>query len=508
MELRLSAGPVSRVAADAVVDGCYEPDGPRAPLPAFLREDDQQVAGAITAAWRRGELRGRRKDITVFHPTRGNRRIVVVGLGPRSKYSVEVARRASAEAIRSLAGKGAPRVTYRLEAFAIGPVSDEEAARAITDGALLGSYEFRRFKSSRKDEPVRDVAIVTPSRRGLSAAVRSAFEEERRIVESVLFARDVNNLPANEATPARLAEEARALGRSHRLKVRVFDERALRRMGCGGILAVGGGSAHPPRLIILEYPGRGASRPTIALVGKGITFDSGGVSIKPALSMSYMKFDKSGACSVLGAMRAARELNVRPRVIGIMACAENLPSGSAYRPGDVVRTYNGKTIEVLNTDAEGRVVLADALGYAQKNYHPDAIVDIATLTGAETIALGDDMAGLISPDDRLAERLIEASANSGEPIWRMPLTDYHRELVRTTDFGDVRNSIEIPLAGMLTAAAFLETFVGDRPWAHLDIAGPAYTTITTRRYQPAYQNAGAVGFGVRLFSRFLLDYIR
>lgn len=432
----------------------------------------------------------------------------MVGLGASARYSAEVARRAAAEAIRALAGRGAPRLAYDLAAFALDPVSEEEAVRAIVDGAVLGSYEFARFKTKKRDEPAQTVTLAGADARAPSRSLRQAFEEERRIVDAVVYTREIANLPANEATPERLAAEARALGRSHRLRVRVFDERALRRMGCGGILAVGSGSSHPPRMIVLEYPGRGPSPPTIAVVGKGITFDSGGVSIKPALHMSYMKFDKSGACAVLGALYAARALNVKPRVVGVMACAENLPSGTAYRPGDVVRTYSGTTIEVLNTDAEGRVVLADALAYAAKNYRPDAIVDLATLTGAETIALGDDMAGLIAPDDRLAERMIEASANSGEPIWRMPLTDYHRELVRAAEFGDVRNSLEIPLAGMLTASAFLETFVGDRPWAHLDIAGPAYTTITTRRYQPAYQNVGAVGFGVRLLSRFLLDYVR
>lgn len=432
--------------------------------------------------------------------------MLVVGLGPAGKYSPEVARRASAEAIRALAGKGVKRAVYRLEAFSVGGTTEEQALRALVDGALLGTYEFNRFRSNPKDPAVPEALVALSGRGAPSATLRRAFDEERRIVGSVLFTRDIANLPANEATPQRLAREALALGKSHRLKVRVFDERALRRMGCGGILAVGSGSTHPPRLIVLEYPGRGRAPPTVAVVGKGITFDSGGVSIKPALHMSHMKFDKSGACAVLGIVRAARELNVRPRVIGVMGCAENLPSGSAYRPGDVVRTFSGKTIEVLNTDAEGRVVLSDALSYAAKTYRPDALLDLATLTGAQTVALGDDMAGLVSPDDRLAERLIEASANSGEAIWRMPLTDYHRELVRATEFGDVRNSIEIPLAGMLTAAAFLETFVDDRPWAHLDIAGPAYTTITTRKYQAAYLNVGAVGFGVRLVSRFLLDY--
>jgi leucyl aminopeptidase len=220
--------------------------------------------------------------------------------------------------------------------------------------------------------------------------------------------------------------------------------------------------------------------------------------------MQDMKFDKCGAVAVLGILRAAALLKVPPRVIGVMACAENVPSGTSYRPGDVVRTYNGKTIEVTNTDAEGRVVLADGLAYAVAQYRPDEVIDLATLTGAQVTALGDDTAGLVSTDDRLANGLLAAAAVTGEPIWRMPLTDYHRELVKS-EVGDVRNSIEIPIAGMLTAAAFLENFVDGTPWAHLDIAGAAYTTSATRKYQPAYQNAGATAFGVRLITRYLMD---
>ena len=506
MQTRLLGGSASRLRPDAIVAGCFEPDGPHGPLDPTLHEDDRLSGGTISIAWRNRELRGRRKDITTFHVPGSAQRIVLAGLGARSRFSTEVVRRSSAEAVRALAGKGVKRAVFELPSFAVGPVSDADAARAIVDGSVLGSYEFARFKSRPRDAPVEETVVATGRDGPPEKALRAAFEQEVRILDSVLYTRDVANLPANEATPARLAEVARALGRSHRLKVTVYDERALRRMGCGGILAVGSGSSHPPRLIALEYPGRGRAPPTIAVVGKGITFDSGGISIKPALRMSHMKFDKSGACAVLGILRAARDLGVRPRVIGVLGCAENLPSGTAYRPGDVVRTFTGQTIEVLNTDAEGRVVLADALGFASERYRPEAIVDLATLTGAEVVALGDEMAGLVAPDDRLAERMIEASTNSGEPIWRMPLTDYHRELVRAAEFGDVRNSIEIPLAGMLTAAAFLETFVGDRPWAHLDIAGPAYTTLQTRKYQAAYLNIGAVGFGVRLVSRFLADY--
>ena len=413
-------------------------------------------------------------------------------------------RRAAAEVIKGLREKGARTVGFVLRSF-VGPrVPPPAAVRALADGAVLGGYEFLQYKSKR--EP--GVAEATVFTDGASVRpLEAALTEERTVLGSVVWAREIANLPADTATPERLAEEARRLASEVGLKVTVFDEKALGEMGCGGLLAVGGGSAHPPRMIVLEYPGKAGSRGsgrTVALVGKGITFDSGGISIKPGTAMSHMKFDKSGAIAVLGTLRAAAQLGVAPKVVGVMCCAENLPSGDAYRPGDLVRTFNGKTIEVLNTDAEGRVVLADGLGYVVKTYQPDALIDIATLTGAEVVALGDDTAGVISTDDALARALLAASATTGEPLWRMPLTDYHRELVKS-DTGDVRNSIEIPLAGMLTAAAFLETFVDGARWAHLDIAGPAYTTVTTRKYQPAYQNIGATAFGVRLLTRYLLD---
>jgi leucyl aminopeptidase len=413
-------------------------------------------------------------------------------------------RRAAAEAVKGLRGKGARSVGFALRSFVAPRVAVPAAVRALADGAILGGYEFVQYKA----KPEAGVAEATIYTGGAAVrALQAGLDEARTLDEVVLWTREIANLPADTATPERLAEEARRLGSELGLKVTVFDEAALASMGCGGILAVGGGSAHAPRMIVVEYAGkpraRGSGR-TVALVGKGITFDSGGISIKPAAQMSHMKFDKSGAVAVLGTLRAAALLRVAPRVVGVLCCAENLPSGHAYRPGDLVRTFNGKTIEVLNTDAEGRVVLADGLGYAAKTYAPGALIDIATLTGAETVALGDDTAGLVCADDGLARALLAASSATGEPLWRMPLTDYHRELVKS-EVGDVRNSIEIPLAGMLTAAAFLETFVGETRWAHLDIAGPAYTTITTRRYQPAYQNIGATAFGVRVLTRYLLD---
>jgi len=491
-------------APDVVVLGIAERSEGEEPFPNVLGPADGATGGVLRAAWARREFRGKRRELTTFHRPADGGRVVLVGLGPVSGYSAESVRRATAEVVKGLRGKGARSVGFVLRSFTRGPVKGPAAVRAFTDGAILGGYEFVQYKSS----PEAGVAEVTVFTAGMSAAgLDAALTEERTVAEAVVWAREVANLPADTATPQRLADEALRLGKELGLKVTVFDEKALAGMGCGGLLAVGGGSSHPPRLIVLEYPGkpsRAGAVKTVALVGKGITFDSGGISIKPAAQMSYMKFDKSGAVAVLGTVRAAALLGVAPRVVGVLCCAENLPSGGAYRPGDLVRTFNGKTIEVLNTDAEGRVVLSDGLGYVTKTYRPDVVVDIATLTGAEVVALGDDTAGLITGDEPLARGLLAASGATGEPLWRMPLTDYHRELVKS-EVGDVRNSIEVPLAGMLTAAAFLETFVDGSRWAHLDIAGPAYTTITTRRYQPAYQNVGATAFGVRLLTRYLLD---
>jgi leucyl aminopeptidase len=491
--------------SDVLVSGVLERAEKETALPRTIAKDDQATRGLIKGAWDRKEVRGKRREITVVHRPDGKGRVLLVGLGPRAKFGAEAVRRASAEAIRAVKGKGARTATFRLSSFALEPVTSDAAARAIVDGVYLGGYEFLKYKAT-TEGAVEEVTVALGEELARDETeVRRAMDEQITLAETVRWTRDIANLPADTASPERLAEEARALGKEVGLKVTVFDEAKLAEMGCGGILAVGSGSnGHPPRMIVLEYGGGARRGKTVAVVGKGITFDSGGISIKPALHMGDMKFDKSGAVAVLGILRAAAQLKVPPRVIGVMACAENVPSGTSYRPGDVVRTFNGKTIEVTNTDAEGRVVLSDALGYVTAQYRPDEIIDLATLTGAQTVALGDDMAGMVATDEKLAAGLLAASAVTGEPIWRMPLTDYHRELVKS-DVGDVRNSIEIPLAGMLTASAFLENFVGGTAWAHLDIAGPAYTTVSTRKYQPAYQNIGATAFGVRLVIRYLLD---
>ena len=495
----------SAVTADAAVSAVFERAEKETTFPRNLSHEDAATKGLLHAAWDRREVRGKRREVTVIHRPDGRGQLVLLGLGPRTAFDAEVVRRAAAQAVRTLKGKGVRTAAFRLGAFAQDSVTSEAAARAVVDGAYLGGYEFLKYRST-TEGGVEEVTIALGEELARDETIlRKAVDEQRTIAETVVWTRDIANLPADTASPARLAEEARSLGKELGLKVTVFDEAKLSEMHCGGILAVGGGStAHPPRMVVLEYAGGGRRGKTVAVVGKGITFDSGGISIKPAMHMQEMKFDKSGAVAVLGILRAAALLKVPPRVIGILACAENVPSGTSYRPGDVVRTFNGKTIEVLNTDAEGRVVLADALAYAVAQYHPDEIIDLATLTGAQVTALGDDTAGVVSTDDRLAQGLLAASAVTGEPLWRMPLTDYHRELVKS-EVADVRNSIELPVAGMLTAAAFLENFVGGTAWAHLDIAGPAYTTTSTRKYQPPYQNIGATAFGVRVVTRYLMD---
>jgi leucyl aminopeptidase len=500
MRFALDRREATQGTVDAIAVGLPERAEKEDAFPRALAREDQAFGKQLTAAWERREIRGKRKEVTVFHRPDGKGRLLVVGLGARTQVDPETIRNAAAEAVRALKGRGARTLGFKLASFSNERIPAETAVRALVDGAALGGYEFLRYKTTSEGK-VEDATIFLGEEAAREEApLRKAMEQEETLVETVLWTRDIANVPADTATPEWLAEQARGLAKEYNVKVTVFDEKKLAEMNCGGILGVGMGSSHPPRLVVLEYGGGARSGKTVAVVGKGITFDSGGISIKPAPGMAAMKFDKSGACAVLGIVRAAAALKVPPRVI---ACAENLPGPTAYRPGDVLRTHNGKTIEVLNTDAEGRVVLSDALGYVIEKYHPDQVIDVATLTGACVVALGSDIAGLMSNDEALAQALLDASHQTGEQIWRLPVTDTHREMVKS-EIGDVRNSTEMREAGALTAAAFLETFVGGTAWAHLDIAGPAMTDGPTGRFTPSYFNKGATAFGVRLVTRYLM----
>ncbi|MFA7266245.1 MAG: leucyl aminopeptidase [Candidatus Nanopelagicales bacterium] len=364
--------------------------------------------------------------------------------------------------------------------------------RAFCEGLLLASYQF-----TRKSKPTETKSTVVQLAVAGLASAQIVVDQAVATANAVYLARDLANAPSNEKNPQSIAEQAQALAKQSRLRVRVLDEAALERGGFGGLLAVGGGSANPPRLIVTEYRGD-PTAPRIVLVGKGITFDSGGLSLKPPDGMPLMKTDMSGAAAVLAVMSALNELGVTANVIGLLACAENMPSGAAYRPGDVVRHFGGRTSEVLNTDAEGRMVLADAIAYANARLRPDIIIDIATLTGAATLGLSRQYGALFSADDGLAKRLEIAGQESNDQLWRLPLaTEYRASL--DSSIADIAHVSRGGVGGgAITAALFLKEFSGTRRWAHLDIAGPARA-----EKDQAERLRGATGFGVRLLLRWL-----
>ncbi|MCA9509826.1 MAG: leucyl aminopeptidase, partial [Myxococcales bacterium] len=365
------------------------------------------------------------------------------------------------------------------------------AAQALAEGVLLGCYRFDHYKEKRDDAPPAAVTLVIDGATDAAAARRGA-DAGVAIATAQNLARDLSNEPPNELTPARLATAARATAREVGLRCRVLEPAQMKKLGMGAILAVGQGSANPPRMIVLEHvPKRRASRaPTLCIVGKGITFDTGGISIKPSAAMHEMKHDMSGAAAVVGALRAAAVLELPLHVVGVIGAAENMPSGTAYRPGDVVRAMSGKTIEILNTDAEGRVVLADALHYAISEFEPDAVVDLATLTGACVVALGPWATGVFTRDDALAREIVDAGAACGETMWRMPLFPEHARAMKSS-VADLKNAGSRD-AGASTAAGFLQAFAGDRSWAHLDIAGTAWGDKSA-----GWDVPGASGVGVR-----------
>src|SRR5215216_6073565 len=387
-------------------------------------------------------------------------------------------------------GRGAAKaVTTLAQAL---PADPAAAVQAVTEGALLAAYRFDKYKQSKAngERPPAELAAlaVIPGGSGGRDALSAALAAGQVRAAATNLARDLSNEPANALHPADLAAAARKVLAGKGVIVKVKDEKQLAREGFGGIVGVGQGAEHPPRLIELRYAPRGASG-EVVLVGKGITFDSGGLSLKPPDSMKTMKTDMSGAAAVLAAMSVLADLDVTVAVTGYLASAENMPSGRATRPGDVLTMKNGKTVEVLNTDAEGRLVMADALALGAAA-QPDAIVDVATLTGACAVALGNRYAGLMANDEGLAAELLDAAAAAGEPTWRLPLPpEYHKDI--ESDVADLKN-VGDRYGGALVAGLFLQEFVDDRPWAHLDIAGPARAES-----EDGYLGKGSTGVAVR-----------
>jgi len=369
-------------------------------------------------------------------------------------------------------------------------------AQAIVEGALLADYRFEQFKTQ-KTAALESLRVAVPGQLLLKA--RREGLRGQVLAGAVNYARNIGNQPGNFIYPASLAEEARNLAEAKGLDITVLDEIELAAGKFGGLLAVGSGSARPPRLIVLEHRGGPAGHAPVALVGKAITFDTGGVSIKPAANMEEMIFDKSGGIAVLGAMAAVADLKIKRNVVGIIASAENMPGPSAYRPGDIVTAYDGKHIEIINTDAEGRVVLADAIGYARKVKNAAAIIDLATLTGAMGVALGEAAAGLWSTADALKRQLLAASEKTGERLWPMPLYPEYEDQIKS-EVALIKNTGG-RLAGSCTAAAFLKAFAEQTPWAHIDIA----FTASAEKERPDLAR-GATGFGIRILAELVENW--
>lgn len=496
MKVQLQSEAISKIKSDLVAVGCFEGTGS---LSGILAELDRKLKGAIRKLLR-ANFSGKTGESFLIY-TAGQLSsdlLLLVGLGKVEKYHLNQVRGAVGSLIK--AAKRYKTKEIALSLASLFPdrrsgIEVSELVEAVVDAAILADFSFDKYKSRKNgDQKLTHVARLILSTDGLrvgGAALQRGIHRTAEVAESANFARILANEPSNVMTPEALAKAALKATRGIGVRRAVRDERWLRRKKMNAILAVAQGSENPPRFVVLEYhPARAKGAP-IALVGKGVSFDSGGISIKPSDGMEKMKYDMSGGAAVIAVVQVLAKLGVRQRVVGIVPFVENMPSGSAQRPGDIIKTYSGKYVEVVNTDAEGRLILADALAYAQE-FKPKAIIDLATLTGACVVALGHEAIGMMGTDDALKSRLKEAGEKTGERVWELPLWQEYFEAIKSS-VADIKN-VGARGAGTITAAMFLKEFVGNYPWVHLDIAGTAWVEKTSH----PYLDPGPSGVGVRL----------
>lgn len=418
-----------------------------------------------------------------YKPALIQQKIILYGLGEQKELILDTFRRMAGVAVRSGKGMKASSIAVFTEQKKFG---EEEVSQAFAEGLILANYKPTFFKTSKEDEFECTEALIIGNGDNTSVG-RGVI-----LASAQNYVREINENPGNIVTPFKMGEFAKEIGKKNRLTVTVFEKDELKKKGMNAILAVAQGSINPPVLVSMEYNRDKKNLPLYAIVGKGVTFDSGGISIKPSKGMQEMKYDKTGACITIGVMKAIAELKLPVRVIGIFASVENMPSGNAQRPGDIIKSYGGKTIEVLNTDAEGRLILADTLAYACEK-KPELVIDLATLTGAIVVCLGSHAIGMFSNDDKLALTIENAGINTHERVWRMPIWKEYAEMIKA-DFADIKNiGSESGDAGSITAAMFLKEFIGDTKWAHLDIAG-----VDNSPGGHPYFEKGATGIGLRL----------
>jgi len=491
MEIKAVVGDITEIQADALVVNLFEdvkrPDGATAAV-------DKALGGAVSQLIDQAAIKGKLGEVTIIH-TLGKlpaRIVATAGLGKKEDFNLDKVRRVAGDFSRSLRKLNCHRVATVLHGA--GSIEPEDSAEGITEGSLLGLYNFTRYKKPEYEE-IAEMLIIGDNSQ--LTAVSHGIESGTIMAEATVIARDMVNEPANQMTPTRMAEIAEEIANKYDLEFKVFDSRDMEAMGMGALLGVASGSSQPPKLITLGYKGNPDSRNTAGFLGKGVTFDSGGISIKPSEGMGEMKDDMAGGAAVMAALAAIARLKCKINITVIIPAVENLPSGNALKPGDILKAMNGKTIEIINTDAEGRLILADALSYAVKQ-SLSPLVDLATLTGACRVALGTGYSGLFSNNQRLANEIANAANKTGEKVWQMPLPEEYKQQNKSL-IADIKNTGN-RYGGAITAALFLAEFIDDVPWAHIDIAGTA-----SSNKESGYTVKGATGVGVRTLTELALS---
>jgi leucyl aminopeptidase len=486
LEIKVIVGDITKIEADAIVvnlfEGLEQPGGATAAV-------DKALDGTISSLISRGQIKGKFGEVNIVH-TFGKlpaRMVAIAGLGKRQDFNVDKIRGVVGEFCRALRKLNYHKIATILHGAGAGSNELESSAEAIAEGALLGLYSFTKYKKP-EYEDIEEMLIVVREKEEVPI-LEAAIGKGKLLASATNLARDMVNEPANYMTPTQMAEAAKEMASKYNLEFKIFNREDMEAMGMGALLGVAKGSTQPPKLITLSYKGDKRSDKTLGLLGKGITFDSGGISIKPSEGMGDMKDDMAGAAAVMNALGAIAQLKLKINVTAIVPATENLPSGTALKPGDVLKASNGKTIEVISTDAEGRLILADALSYAQK-LGLSPLIDVATLTGACRVALGTLYSGLFGNNQDLVDKVLRAAARTGERMWQMPLPEEYKEQNKS-EIANVKNTGN-RYGGAITAALFLSEFVDNTPWVHIDIAGTAFSNK-----ESGYIIKGATGVGVR-----------
>jgi leucyl aminopeptidase len=494
MKITVATGAIEAYKTDGAVLLLFDEEKPgRA-----VERVDKAFGGMISRLMKRGDFKARPGAVQLLYPAGyiPAERLLLAGLGKRNDFTLNRLRQALGKAAPALRAAGATDFAVAVDGLG---QDIEEIGQAVAEGSLLGLYRFLKYKTTDENGRVKFIQKISVlTERGSTVkALRKGVKAGEVIAESTAIVRDMVSSPAADMTPTVVAEKAREIARQFGLKIQVLERRQMEKLGMGALIGVASGSVQPPKFIVVEYR-RGGRKSFIALVGKTITFDSGGISIKPPENMDKMKDDMSGGAAVLGVIRTAAALKLPLNIVALLPATENMPSGSALKPGDVLRTLSGQTIEIINTDAEGRLILSDALAYACR-YKPAVIVDIATLTGACSIALGQEAVGMLGTNETYKQKIREAGFKTGERVWELPLWEEYYELIKS-DIADMKNAGG-RAGGVITAAALLSKFVQNYPWVHLDIAATAWSE-KERPFTPK----GATGVGMRLLTQFLRDY--